>query len=183
MERAFNPLGQLVHAKNAHKYGVVYTCPCCGARVFKAEGRVQSAHFRHERGQGSERCELYVQRLSGSSHLHDYSVMISRPFITFEPLERDWELFITFPYLTPSQVMQCDVHHLHFKIKCNEMNSFISSAQLWPNSSENKLWIVPKQSYSFSFATRKMKNVMRNSACFGLNILKGFKTIHICFGQ
>ena len=175
MERAFNPLGQLVHAKNAHKYGVVYTCPCCGARVFKAEGRVQSAHFRHERGQGSERCELYVQRLSGSSQLHDYSVMISRPFITFEPLERDWELFITFPYLTPSQAMQCDVHHLHFKIKCNEMNSFISSAQLWPNSSENKLWIVPKQGYSFSFATRKDEKCYEKLGLFWPEYIKGFQ--------
>lgn len=175
MERAFDQLGKLVHAKNAHKYGIVYTCPCCGARVFKAEGRIQSAHFRHERGQGSKRCELYVQGLTSSSRLDDYSVMVSRPFITFESDGDDWNLFITFPYLTPSQARQCDLQHLHFKIKCNEMNSFISSAQLWPNSNENKLQIVPKESYSFSFVRKEDERCYEKLGLFWPEYMKGFR--------
>ncbi|WP_461201968.1 competence protein CoiA family protein [Anoxybacillus sp. TBDG-1] len=176
MERAFDQLGKLVHAKEAHKYGVDYTCPCCGARVFKAEGRIQSAHFRHERGQGSERCELYAQRLTSSSRFDDYSAMVSRPFITFEEDEDDWNLFITFPYLTPSQARQCDLHHLHFKIKCNEMDSFISSAHLWPNSNENKLQIVPKESYSFSFVRKEDERCYGKLGLFWPEYMKGFRS-------
>jgi len=176
MEKAFDQLGKLVHAKEAHKYGVVYTCPCCGARVFKAEGQVQSAHFRHERGQGSERCELYVQRLTNSSRFDDYSAMVSRPFITFEATEDDWNLFIIFPYLTPPQARQCDLHHLHFKIKCNEMNSFISSAQLWPNSNENKLPIVPKESYSFSFVRKEDERCYEKLGLLWPEYMKGFRS-------
>jgi len=175
MERAFDQLGKLVHAKNAHKYGVVYTCPCCGARVFKVEGRVQSPHFRHERGQGSERCELYVQRLTGSSYSNDYSLMVNRPFITFESSKDDWDLFITFPYLTSSQARQCDLYHLHFKIKCNEMNSYISSTQLWPNSYENKLRIVPKEGYNFSFARKEDETCYKKLGLLWPEYIKGFR--------
>lgn len=175
MERAFNQLGQLVHAKDAHKYGAIYTCPCCGANVFKAEGIVQSAHFRHERGQGSEQCELYVKSLTSSFNPNDYSTMLNRPFITFESSSMDWKLFITFPYLTPSQAAECDLHNLHFKIKCNEMNSFISSAQLWPNSNENKLQIIPKEGYSFSFERKDHQDCYYKLGLNWPEYIRGFK--------
>lgn len=47
MKKALDRIGNLVHAKDAHKGINGYTCPCCREEVTKAEGVRQSAHFRH----------------------------------------------------------------------------------------------------------------------------------------
>jgi hypothetical protein len=175
MERALNQLGQLVHAKDALKYGMIYTCPYCGAKVIKVEGKKQSPHFRHERGQVSENCELYIKSLTSSFNPNDYSTILNRPFITFEPSSEDWKLFIKFPYLTTSQAAKCDRYNLHFKIKCNEMNSYISSAQLWLNSSDNKLQIIPKNGYSFSFERQDYQDCYYKLGLNWPKYIQGFK--------
>lgn len=68
MEKAFDSVGNLVQANKAHKNIGGYMCSCCGEDVIKAEGRIQTAHFRHKVGGKKEWCDLYTQ---GSGNIYD----------------------------------------------------------------------------------------------------------------
>ncbi|HDR7646295.1 hypothetical protein [Bacillus mycoides] len=149
MKKAFDRVGNLVHAKDAHKGINGYTCPCCREEVTKAEGVRQSAHFRHRGRQKREYCDLYVQGLGNFDSFNDYATKMRIPYITFEENEDDWDFYARFPKIRRGLTSMFEDFQLYFNVTCLEMGSQISAIKLRHDSDNNKMKISPRDSYHF----------------------------------
>ncbi len=155
MEKAFNSIGQLVLAKDAHKNIGKYICPCCWDEVFKAEGKIQSAHFRHRSGGKKEYCDLYTQGLGNLYNPFDYASVMRRPYITFEEKNEEWDFYIKFPKIPKGLTRMFEDFNMYFNVSCREMQAKVSSVHLRHDSNSNKLKVMPKESYHFSIDIRE----------------------------
>jgi hypothetical protein len=158
MEKAFDRNGNLIHAGRANKYLDEYTCPCCGEGVFKAEGRVQTAHFRHRFGGKKIRCDLYTQGLGHSYQQYDYANILKKPFITIEESEGDWSFYLNFPKIPRKYTRLLEERALYFKVTVLPTQEKISSLYLRHDSSKNKIRILPIKSYNFQIDNIELAN-------------------------
>jgi competence CoiA-like predicted nuclease len=148
MKKAFDTFGNLVSANLANRQNGSYTCPCCGQGVFKAGGRKQTDHFRHNVGGSKTWCDLYVQGLGSGYDPYDYSTLLNVPYITFDETELDWELNLSFPKIARSFTRLFEDMNLYFNITCPQAKEKkLQSIHLRHDSSTNKLRITPKKYY------------------------------------
>ncbi|WP_136035782.1 hypothetical protein [Bacillus salacetis] len=161
MEKAFDRNGQLVLASKAFKHIGGYTCPCCGEEVFKAEGRVQSAHFRHKVGGKKEYCELYLQGLGSIYNPYDYATMVRKPYLTLEEYENDWDFYIKLPKIPKAFTRMFEDLGMYFNVYCRELQGRISSLHLRHDSYNNKIKATPKPSYHFSVDNKEYANKLQ----------------------
>lgn len=161
MEKALDRIGQLVLASKAYKHIGGYTCPCCGEEVIKAEGKVQSAHFRHKVGGKKDYCELYLQGLGSNYNPFDYATMVRKPYLTFEEEGSDWDFYIRLPKIPRVFTRMFEDLGMYFNVYCRQINAKISSVHLRYDSSNNKIKATPKTSYHFSIDNREYANKLQ----------------------